>query len=122
MLFVCVQQVQVAISTTYYKTTSWRLGKDRLPTRCNLDARGINLDSTRCPLCDQAIEDLQHLFVECPIAKDLWSMVKTWWGMDDYPKLVLDDLMYNNYKSFQKAFEKGQDCNGEKSFKDYLKQ
>ncbi|PWA60827.1 reverse transcriptase zinc-binding domain-containing protein [Artemisia annua] len=43
---------------------SWRLGKDRLPARCNLDANGIDLDSTCCPLCDQAIEDLQRLFVE----------------------------------------------------------
>ncbi|PWA41584.1 reverse transcriptase zinc-binding domain-containing protein [Artemisia annua] len=29
---------------------SWRLRKDRLPTRSNLDARGIDIDSLRCPL------------------------------------------------------------------------
>ncbi|GJY72694.1 ribonuclease H-like domain-containing protein [Tanacetum coccineum] len=28
---------------------SWRVAIDRLPTRCNLDSRGIDLDSTRCP-------------------------------------------------------------------------
>ncbi|GJR79119.1 glycerol-3-phosphate dehydrogenase [NAD(+)] 2, chloroplastic [Tanacetum coccineum] len=29
---------------------SWRLCKDRLPTRSDLDARGIDLDSLRCPI------------------------------------------------------------------------
>nr|GEV63504.1 reverse transcriptase domain, reverse transcriptase zinc-binding domain protein [Tanacetum cinerariifolium] len=29
---------------------SWRLCKDRLPTRSNLDDRGIDLDSLRCPI------------------------------------------------------------------------
>ncbi|GKE54831.1 hypothetical protein Tco_1489987 [Tanacetum coccineum] len=29
---------------------SWRLRKDRFPTRSNLDARGIDLDSLRCPI------------------------------------------------------------------------
>ncbi|GJR77559.1 zinc knuckle CX2CX4HX4C containing protein [Tanacetum coccineum] len=44
---------------------TWRLCLDRLPTRCNLDARGVDLDSTRCPICDEDLESSQHLFVEC---------------------------------------------------------
>ncbi|PWA77200.1 reverse transcriptase domain, Reverse transcriptase zinc-binding domain protein [Artemisia annua] len=59
---------------------SWRLSNDRLPTRCNLDAHGIDLDLTRCPLCDQGLEDAQHLFVDCSVASsvasNLWSLVK----------------------------------------------
>ncbi|PWA65659.1 hypothetical protein CTI12_AA332410 [Artemisia annua] len=36
---------------------------------------------------DQAMEDSQNLFVECRIATDLWSMVKRWGSLDDYPKI-----------------------------------
>ncbi|GJY91591.1 putative RNA-directed DNA polymerase [Tanacetum coccineum] len=67
---------------------TWRLFFDRLPTRCNLDARGVDLDSTRCPICDEDHESSQHLFVECLVASSLWQMVTTWWGLNDYPKLL----------------------------------
>ncbi|GJZ11381.1 RNA-directed DNA polymerase, eukaryota, reverse transcriptase zinc-binding domain protein, partial [Tanacetum coccineum] len=56
---------------------TWRLCLDRLPTRCNLDARGVDLDSTRCPICDVDLESSQHLFVECLVASSLWQMVTT---------------------------------------------
>ncbi|PWA71425.1 hypothetical protein CTI12_AA280940 [Artemisia annua] len=48
---------------------SWRLINDRLPTRFNLDIRGIELDSIRCPVCDNAIETAQHLFMECSVSR-----------------------------------------------------
>nr|GEV56215.1 probable receptor-like protein kinase At1g49730 [Tanacetum cinerariifolium] len=52
---------------------TWCLSLDRLPTRCNLDLRGIDLDSTRCPICNGNLGTAQHLFLECPIAADLWK-------------------------------------------------
>ncbi|PWA79595.1 RNA-directed DNA polymerase, eukaryota, Reverse transcriptase zinc-binding domain protein [Artemisia annua] len=73
---------------------TWRLCLDRLPTRCNLDARGVDLDSTRCPICDDELEPSQHLFVECFVASTLWKMVTTWWGLNDYPKLLLNMLSW----------------------------
>ncbi|GKB32197.1 RNA-directed DNA polymerase, eukaryota, reverse transcriptase zinc-binding domain protein [Tanacetum coccineum] len=48
---------------------TWRTLNGRLPTRLNLDSRGIDLHSIRCPLCDDAIESEEHLFVYCKIAK-----------------------------------------------------
>ncbi|PWA65521.1 reverse transcriptase domain, Reverse transcriptase zinc-binding domain protein [Artemisia annua] len=57
---------------------SWRLRKDRLPTRLNLDARGIDIDSLCCPVCNDAIESTPHLFVECTIAADIWARIKDW--------------------------------------------
>ncbi|GJS78902.1 RNA-directed DNA polymerase, eukaryota, reverse transcriptase zinc-binding domain protein [Tanacetum coccineum] len=65
---------------------SWRLGLDRLPTRCNLDARGIDIHSKRCPVCDEDLESNQHLFVDCFLAASLWRKIAYWWGLDDYPK------------------------------------
>lgn len=65
---------------------SWRLAIDWLPTLCNFDRRDIDLDSTRCPICDDALETSLYLFVECGFAKSIWEWVSKWWGFDDYPK------------------------------------
>ncbi|GKB25262.1 RNA-directed DNA polymerase, eukaryota, reverse transcriptase zinc-binding domain protein [Tanacetum coccineum] len=62
-------------------THSWRLRKDRLPTCLNLDARGIDLDSLRCPVCNDGIESTPHLFVGCTVVADIWCMIKDWWGL-----------------------------------------
>ncbi|PWA58447.1 RNA-directed DNA polymerase, eukaryota, Reverse transcriptase zinc-binding domain protein [Artemisia annua] len=54
---------------------TWRLYLDRLPTRHNLDARGIDFYSTRCAICDLDIETTHHLFVDCVLAVKLWDSV-----------------------------------------------
>ncbi|GJT83322.1 RNA-directed DNA polymerase, eukaryota [Tanacetum coccineum] len=64
---------------------SWRLRMDRLPSRYNIDLRGIDLNSVRCPLCDGDIETSQHLFVDCPVACDVWKFISSWWGLKSYP-------------------------------------
>ncbi|GKA64458.1 reverse transcriptase domain, reverse transcriptase zinc-binding domain protein [Tanacetum coccineum] len=46
---------------------TWRTTMDRLPTRYNLDVRGIDLDSTRYPVCDGCVETSQHLFIDLDI-------------------------------------------------------
>ncbi|GJR98683.1 RNA-directed DNA polymerase, eukaryota, reverse transcriptase zinc-binding domain protein [Tanacetum coccineum] len=61
----------------------------RLPTRYNLDIRGIDLDSTLCPVCNEAVETDQHLFLDCDIAQHLWKLIIKWWGLKDYPKDIL---------------------------------
>ncbi|GJW44542.1 RNA-directed DNA polymerase, eukaryota, reverse transcriptase zinc-binding domain protein [Tanacetum coccineum] len=65
---------------------SWRLGLDRLPTRCNLNAHGIDIDSTHCPVCNEGQETSCHLFIKCPVAVGLWNMVSAWWSCGDFPK------------------------------------
>ncbi|GKB39613.1 RNA-directed DNA polymerase, eukaryota, reverse transcriptase zinc-binding domain protein [Tanacetum coccineum] len=44
-------------------THSWRLSLNRLPTRFNLDRRGINLNFVRCLVCDGDIETDLHVFL-----------------------------------------------------------
>ncbi|GJU41794.1 retrotransposon protein, putative, ty1-copia subclass [Tanacetum coccineum] len=60
---------------------------DRLPTRYNLDVRGIDLDFTRCPVCDGCVETSKHLFIDCMVARGLWKMISSWWKLDDYLKM-----------------------------------
>ncbi|GJW33835.1 RNA-directed DNA polymerase, eukaryota, reverse transcriptase zinc-binding domain protein [Tanacetum coccineum] len=52
--------------------SSWRIFHRRLPTRLNLDKRGIDLDSVLCPICNDNPESEDHIFVECCIAKSTW--------------------------------------------------
>ncbi|GJS89089.1 RNA-directed DNA polymerase, eukaryota, reverse transcriptase zinc-binding domain protein [Tanacetum coccineum] len=63
-----------------------RLYLDRLPTRCNLDSGGIDLHSSRCPVCDGDIETAEHLFIDCPIASGFWRMVIKWWKLANHPQ------------------------------------
>ncbi|PWA46450.1 RNA-directed DNA polymerase, eukaryota, Reverse transcriptase zinc-binding domain protein [Artemisia annua] len=51
---------------------TWRVLNGRMATRANLDRRGVDLDSVRCPICDDAIETEEHLFVDCKIARHTW--------------------------------------------------
>nr|GEY68592.1 reverse transcriptase domain, reverse transcriptase zinc-binding domain protein [Tanacetum cinerariifolium] len=55
--------------------------KDRLPTDSKLDARRMDLDSLRCPVCNDGIELTSHLFFWCTVAAEIWRMIKDWWGL-----------------------------------------
>lgn len=46
----------------------WRLAKNILPTRSNLQRKGIALD-TSCPSCHSETETAEHLFMNCNISK-----------------------------------------------------
>ncbi|GKC36781.1 RNA-directed DNA polymerase, eukaryota [Tanacetum coccineum] len=43
---------------------AWRARRDYLPTRANLNRRGIILDSSTCPLCQSSEEDIHHVFLD----------------------------------------------------------
>ncbi|GJZ39021.1 RNA-directed DNA polymerase, eukaryota, reverse transcriptase zinc-binding domain protein [Tanacetum coccineum] len=44
-----------------------------LPSGMNLDKKGIDVDSILCPVCNDDVETVNHLFFSCDMAKDLWS-------------------------------------------------
>lgn len=50
------------------KNFMWRLAKNILPTRHNLQRKGIVLD-TSCPLCHSEAETVEHLFMNCNLSK-----------------------------------------------------
>ncbi|PWA42157.1 hypothetical protein CTI12_AA204360 [Artemisia annua] len=84
---------------------SWCLTRDGPPTRFNLDLCDIDVDSTRCPICNEAIETSQHLFTECTIASSLWSMVATWWGFMDFPKVLGDLIQWGDSVTYDKPIK-----------------
>ena len=74
---------------------TWRVMNGRMATRSNLDRRGMDLDSVRCPLCDNGIETEEHIFLHCKIAKDLWSDVFKWWRIPNVSFLSLHGLVHS---------------------------
>lgn len=52
--------------------------------------RGIDLHSILYPIWSAKLETTQHLFIYCIIARKLWSSVKNWWSLLDYPNNVLE--------------------------------
>ncbi|GJS24023.1 RNA-directed DNA polymerase, eukaryota, reverse transcriptase zinc-binding domain protein [Tanacetum coccineum] len=60
----------------------WRLKLNKLPSRVNLDRRGIEVDYILCPSCLEDIETVNHSFFNCGLAKDLWALLAKWWELD----------------------------------------
>ena len=54
---------------------SWRVLNKRMPNLINLDHRGVDLDSVRCPMCDEDVETEDHVFFSCKIALDTWKEI-----------------------------------------------
>ncbi|GKV29753.1 hypothetical protein SLEP1_g38652 [Rubroshorea leprosula] len=62
---------------------NWQLLQDRIPTKSNLQRRGITteLEDGICALCEEEAEDSNHLFLRCKVAKWLWKACGKWWGI-----------------------------------------
>jgi hypothetical protein len=59
---------------------SWKLLYDRIPTRLNLDYRGIiHPEAPRdCVSCVGMLESSIHLFLHCPFAMRVWYDIFRW--------------------------------------------
>jgi len=51
----------------------WQLCHNSLPARGTLLRRGIHLDPL-CPSCSGDIEDMDHIFMKCPLARQVWDL------------------------------------------------
>ena len=61
---------------------AWRLLRNRLPSKSNLEVRGIMVqDGHLCVSGCGAVETVQHMFVSCPIYSILWQHVRAWIGV-----------------------------------------
>ncbi|GKE91885.1 RNA-directed DNA polymerase, eukaryota, reverse transcriptase zinc-binding domain protein [Tanacetum coccineum] len=72
--------------------STWRVLNERLPTRYNLDMRGIDLHTVRCPICDDGIEKF-HLFGQCKVAIDTWIDIFKWWNLSDRHFSCITDVV-----------------------------
>nr|GEW24752.1 RNA-directed DNA polymerase, eukaryota [Tanacetum cinerariifolium] len=64
---------------------AWKLYLDRIPTRINLDRRGVHVPSILCPVCNVAHEDTSHLFFRCVVATNIARLICRWWNLTWIP-------------------------------------
>ncbi|GJX86486.1 RNA-directed DNA polymerase, eukaryota, reverse transcriptase zinc-binding domain protein [Tanacetum coccineum] len=46
------------------------------------NSKGIDVDSTLCPLCMEDVETVNHIFFSCNMATVLWGLFASWWELD----------------------------------------
>ncbi|KAE8698668.1 serine/threonine-protein kinase AFC1-like [Hibiscus syriacus] len=63
------------------ETFLWQVAHQRLAVRTELIRRGIHLEEVFCPFCAKQEETVQHLFISCLIAWDVWSKFWRLWGV-----------------------------------------
>ncbi|XP_071695767.1 uncharacterized protein [Rutidosis leptorrhynchoides] len=71
----------------------WRARKLRLPVLVELDKRGIDLHSVRCPLCDEEIESVKNSLLQCKHAFEIWRKVFDWRGRGGVHFVNIEDLL-----------------------------
>lgn len=60
----------------------WRCFRKRIAVKEVILSMGINSTSTQCDVCKGNSESINHIFVDCPSAEQVWSKVKAWWGLN----------------------------------------
>jgi len=78
------------------KVFRWKVLLDRLPTRVNLECRGVGLSCNACLLCNKEIESIQHLLITCKVAQRLWIKCDRWVGLTS---VRVNDIV-NHFYSF----------------------
>ncbi|XP_071695550.1 uncharacterized protein [Rutidosis leptorrhynchoides] len=74
----------------------WRSRKKRIPTLIELDKRGIDLHSVRCPLCDDGVESFDHALLFCKKVFDIWEKIFKWWGFNVFSSASLCEIFQDS--------------------------
>lgn len=62
------------------KILVWKLVSQILTVRVFLQHRSMDID-TKCTLCSQNEETLDHLFWNCVMVHKMWSLIRWWWNI-----------------------------------------
>ncbi|KAJ0883494.1 putative reverse transcriptase zinc-binding domain-containing protein [Helianthus annuus] len=71
---------------------NWRLKLNKIPVRSNLARRGIEVQDLNCPHCGLENETIDHVFVKCPDASEVWRRVAWWCDVRWYAARNVKDL------------------------------
>ena len=70
---------------------SWRARRNCLPSRANLLRRGVNIDSSMCPICMLYVEDVNHILLRCDFAQSVMRRICKWWDVEWQPWASFQD-------------------------------
>ncbi|XP_071687314.1 uncharacterized protein [Rutidosis leptorrhynchoides] len=100
-----IDESLLAIGTNNYETIrnnlvpkkleifTWRVIKKRILVKLELDKRGIDLHSVRCPLCDDDLETIDHALIFCKHSLDVWNRIFKWWGLGNFSNLSTNEIL-----------------------------
>ncbi|PWA46631.1 RNA-directed DNA polymerase, eukaryota [Artemisia annua] len=71
----------------------WKLLLDKLPTRDNLEEKGLDVPSSLCGVCDHVTESSSHVFLSCQVAMEIWRQFGRWWDLDIPHLSSMKDLL-----------------------------
>ena len=60
----------------------WKTVLDRVPVKKNLEKRRISLSNNMCPLCQEQLETINHLFITCMVVQRVWDICDRWVGVN----------------------------------------
>ncbi|XP_071694260.1 uncharacterized protein [Rutidosis leptorrhynchoides] len=87
---------KVRINTNEADCWIWAPGskgrKGRLQKLTELDNKRIDLNSVRCPICDNDIESLDHSLLSCKLSGDIWGKILDWLNVSDINSNNIQDL------------------------------
>ncbi|XP_039028563.1 uncharacterized protein LOC120162494 [Hibiscus syriacus] len=63
------------------QTFLWQLSHHKVAVRVELKKRGVPLENVLCPLCLKDEETIQHLFLLCPVVRELWNRFLRLWDV-----------------------------------------
>lgn len=66
---------------------------NRLPTRINLDDKGIDIPSIVCGICNEDIDEISHIFISCKVAVELWRYFGKWCGVNVHGFSQIEDVI-----------------------------
>ena len=67
--------------------------QDKILMKINLAKRGWQ-GSINCPLCDSSLQTVDHLLLQCPFARKIWTILQTILRFNDLPHT--QELLWNN--------------------------
>ena len=59
----------------------WRALKGRFPARVELNIRGVDLDTSLCPCCNDIVESCDYSLISCSMAMRVWEKLYNWWSI-----------------------------------------
>ena len=85
---------------------AWRLMKDSLPTKSNLQRRGIiQAEDDMCVSGCDTEETASHMFLHCEVFGSLWQHIRSWIGVFGVDPPIISEhfFQFTHYTGYTKA-------------------
>ncbi|GJX27849.1 RNA-directed DNA polymerase, eukaryota [Tanacetum coccineum] len=61
---------------------AWKISLDRIPSKINLQKRGVSMEYNFCSICDEDVEDTSHIMFKCEMTSIMHQNICRWWQID----------------------------------------